>query len=220
MSVYAYVILAAALLPAVVLMVIMLIRDKERPEPPRLLLKGVLFGILSVFVSLTISTPLSALTGTLDNYSTFFGAMWNAFALAAEHLDGIVYAVCVGLGFAAFENVMYVFQAGEDWAATALLRGVLSVPAHFFFAVLMGYYYSLVHFGHHPRRNAVWVLFAPILAHGIFDTIAMSQEVSEGMEGLLAVALLLFCNELRKLCKRHISDLQAADDHYNRNPFQ
>ena len=88
------------------------------------------------------------------------------------------------------------------------------------FAVLMGYYYSLVHFGHHPRRNAVWVLFAPILAHGIFDTIAMSQEVSQGMEGLLAVALLLFCNELRKLCKRHISNLQAADDHYNRNPFQ
>lgn len=243
MSVYAYVILAAALLPAVVLMVIMLIRDKEHPEPPRLLLKGVLFGIMSVLVSLTISTPLSALTGTLDNYSTFFGAMWNAFALAAipeecaklfclwlllrknpyfdEHLDGIVYAVCVGLGFAAFENVMYVFQAGEDWATTALLRGILSVPAHFFFAVLMGYYYSLVHFGHHPRRNAVWVLFAPILAHGIFDTIAMSQEVSQGMEGLLAVALLLFCNELRKLCKRHINDLKAADeDHYNRNPFQ
>lgn len=243
MSAYASVILAAALLPAIVLMIIMLIRDKERPEPPRMLFKGVLFGVLSVFVSFTMSGPLSALTGSLDNYSTFWGAMWNAFALAAipeecaklfclwlllrknpyfdEHLDGIVYAVCVGLGFAAFENVMYVFQAGDNWAVTALVRGVLSVPAHFFFAVLMGYYYSLVHFGHHPRRNAVWVLFAPILAHGIFDTIAMSQEVSEGMEGLLAVALLLFCNELRKLCKRHIIDLKAADeDHYNRNPFQ
>lgn len=242
MSAYASVILAAALLPAIVLMIIMLIRDKERPEPPRMLFKGVLFGVLSVFVSFTMSGPLSALTGSLDNYSTFWGAMWNAFALAAipeecaklfclwlllrknpyfdEHLDGIVYAVCVGLGFAAVENIMYVYEAGDNWAVTALVRGVLSVPAHFFFAVLMGYYYSLVHFGHHPRRNAVWVLFAPILAHGIFDTIAMSQEVSEGMEGLLAVALLLFCNELRKLCKRHISDLQAADDHYNRNPFQ
>ncbi len=242
MSAYASVILAAALLPAIVLMIIMLIRDKERPEPPRMLFKGVLFGVLSVFVSFTMSGPLSALTGSLDNYSTFWGAMWNAFALAAipeecaklfclwlllrknpyfdEHLDGIVYAVCIGLGFAAVENIMYVFQAGDNWAVTALVRGVLSVPAHFFFAVLMGYYYSLVHFGHHPRRNAVWVLFAPILAHGIFDTIAMSQEVSEGMEGLLAVALLLFCNELRKLCKRHISNLQAADDHYNRNPFQ
>ena len=243
MSAYASVILAAALLPAIVLMIIMLIRDKERPEPPRMLFKGVLFGVLSVFVSFTMSGPLSALTGLLDNYSTFWGAMWNAFALAAipeecaklfclwlllrknpyfdEHLDGIVYAVCVGLGFAAVENIMYVYEAGDNWAVTALVRGVLSVPAHFFFAVLMGYYYSLVHFGHHPRRNAVWVLFAPILAHGIFDTIAMTEEVSEGMEGLLGIALLLFCNELRKLCKRHIIDLKAADeDHYNRNPFQ
>lgn len=243
MSAYASVILAAALLPAVVLLIVMLIRDKEHPEPPRMLVKGVFFGVLSVFVSFTMSFPLSTLSGGVDNYSSFLGALWNAFALAAvpeecakllclwlllrknpyfdEHLDGIVYAVCIGLGFAAFENIMYVFEAGENWAATALLRGVLSVPAHFFFAVLMGYYYSLVHFGHHPRRNAPWVLFAPILAHGIFDTIAMSQEVSEGMEGLLAVALLLFCNELRKLCKRHIIDLKAADeDHYNRNPFQ
>ena len=46
----------------------------------------------------------------------------------------------------------------------------------------MGYYYSLVHFGHSSNRNRFMVLAAPVLAHGIYDTIAMSSDVSEGME--------------------------------------
>ncbi len=237
-----YVILAAALLPAVVLMIIIIIRDKEQPEPPRLLAKGVFFGILSAFASLAISTPLLASGLVPSTYHNSIEAVFHSFGAAAipeetaklaflwlllrnnkyfdEHLDGIVYAVCIGLGFAAFENIQYVFNAGDNWAFTAILRGLLSVPAHFFFAVLMGYYYSLVHFGHNPRRNAVLVLFAPILAHGIFDTIAMAQEVSPGLEAFFGIALLLFCNELRKLCSRHIREMAYADkDHYSRSEY-
>lgn len=53
--------------------------------------------------------------------------------------DGIVYAVFISLGFAAFENILYVVEYG--WI-NALERGVLSVPGHMFNAVMMGYYYS------------------------------------------------------------------------------
>ena len=136
-----------------------------------------------------------------------------------EYLDGIVYAVCIGLGFAAIENVGYVLDAGEAWMATAVMRALLAVPAHFFFAVLMGYYYSLAHFGHNRSRNLFLMWAAPVLAHGIYDAIAMSQEVSAGMEVAFGVAILLFCNELRKLCTRHIRELTQADqDHYQKNP--
>ncbi|MBP3829210.1 MAG: PrsW family intramembrane metalloprotease [Bacteroidaceae bacterium] len=240
MQTASYVILAAALLPAVILMIIILIRDKEQPEPPRLLIKGVIFGVLSAFGSLAISMPLLSSGLIPPGYSNSFEALLHSFGAAAlpeelaklfflwlllrrnpyfdEHLDGIVYSVCIGLGFAAFENIQYVFNAGDNWAFTAILRGLLSVPAHFFFAVLMGYYYSLVHFGHHPRRNAVWVLAAPVLAHGIFDTIAMAQEVSPGLEAIFGLVLLLFCNELRKLCTRHIREMANADkDNYVRS---
>ncbi len=242
MALYSSIIIAAAVIPAVILMILILIRDKERPEPPRLLFQGVFFGVCSAFLSLAITQPLSLLGVITEGYTTTMGAIWHAFVAAAipeelskffflwlllrrnpyfdEHLDGIVYAVCIGLGFAAFENILYVFNAGESWAATALIRGILSVPAHFFFAVLMGYYYSLVHFGHNSRRNAPWVLLAPILAHGIFDAIAMSVDVSVNGGAILSIALLLFCNELRKLCLRHIHSLQAFDEHhYNRNPY-
>ena len=56
-----------------------------------------------------------------------------------EYFDGIVYAVYLSLGFACVENIGYVLQ-GDDQMFTALMRGVLAVPAHFLFAVTMGYY--------------------------------------------------------------------------------
>lgn len=56
--------------------------------------------------------------------------------------DGIVYCVFTSLGFAAAENVMYVFEYGFSGA---LIRAVTAVPGHMFFAVIMGYYYSEWH---------------------------------------------------------------------------
>ncbi len=53
--------------------------------------------------------------------------------------DGLLYAVFVSLGFATFENIMYVLEYG--WV-NAIMRAVFSVPGHMFFAVMMGYYYS------------------------------------------------------------------------------
>lgn len=228
------IILFAALLPAALLMAFMLWRDKQQPEPASWLLRGFFFGVLSATGSFCISMPLLALGLASDTYSNMFEATWHSFAVAAipeelsklfflwlllrrnpyfdEHLDGVVYAVCVGLGFAAFENIGYLVHAGDDWPVTAIARGILSVPAHFFFAVLMGYYYSMVHFGHHVKRNRLLVIAAPILAHGIFDAIAMTtQTISQGLQVAFTIALLLFCNELRKLCTRHIRELSAAD---------
>jgi len=230
------IILAAALLPAILLMAFMLWRDKQQPEPIPWLLRGFFYGVLSAFIASSAATLLMALRIIPSEYSNALGATFYAFTVAAipeeaakllmlwlllrrnpyfdEHLDGIVYAVCVGLGFAAIENIMYLFEAGSDWAGVAIARGLLSVPGHFFFAVLMGYYYSLVHFGHANKRNQFLVLGAPILAHGIYDSIAMTQEVTEGIEVIFTISLLLFCNELRRLGTRHIREMVDADRQY------
>ncbi len=53
--------------------------------------------------------------------------------------DGIVYAVFVSLGFAAFENINYVLGYG---LTVALPRAVLAIPAHMGFAVFMGLFYG------------------------------------------------------------------------------
>ena len=232
-----FLLLAAALLPAVVLIFFILRRDREHPEPIGQLVKAFFCGVASVFVSLLFSTPF-VYSGILPNgYTDALSATIYSFGAAAipeetaklimlwlflrknkefdEHLDGVVYAVCIGLGFAAFENITYLFEAGEDWFGTAIARGLLAVPGHFFFAVLMGYYYSLVHFGHDNWRNRVFVLAAPVLAHGIYDALCMTTEVAPLFQGLLTIALLLFCNELRKLGTRHIRELVEADKIYN-----
>ena len=53
--------------------------------------------------------------------------------------DGIVYSVFVSLGFAAFENIKYVFTYG---LSVAMPRALLAVPGHLGFAVFMGVFYG------------------------------------------------------------------------------
>lgn len=61
--------------------------------------------------------------------------------------DGVIYSVFVSLGFAALENIMYVFNSKTfaDGFSIAIARFFTSVPGHMFFSVAMGYCYSLWH---------------------------------------------------------------------------
>ncbi len=61
--------------------------------------------------------------------------------------DGVIYSVFVSLGFAALENIMYVFNSDSfaDGFSVAIARFFTSVPGHMFFSVAMGYCYSMWH---------------------------------------------------------------------------
>ena len=128
-----------------------------------------------------------------------------------EHFDGIVYAVCVGLGFAALENIMYVFSE-EDWVSTAIVRALLAVPGHYAFAILMGYYYSVYHFVDHSPKVAACVLLVPILAHGAYDAIAMSGMINQYIGGLSFFVLIYFCVKMHKVAKTKVLALIKKDE--------
>ena len=204
-------ILIAAVLPAFVLIYYIYRKDKYQREPVRQLLKAFGYGILSVFIVLWIFGPtISAVT--IPEPSTAIGAFWNAFLTAGlpeevaklfclwlflrknpyfdEYIDGIVYAVCVGMGFAAFENVGYLFSNVEAWREIGLLRAILSIPGHFFFAVTMGYFYSKAVFGDPAKRawNFALSLLVPVLLHGLFDALLMTSDAVGGS----ASAIMLF----------------------------
>lgn len=92
-----------------------------------------------------------------------------------EPLDGVVYAIMIGMGFASFENLLYVYEGGM---AVALARMVTSIPAHAMFAVVMGYYVGLSKFDvtHQPellRRGLIY----PILLHGAYDFLLLQKNV-------------------------------------------
>ena len=127
-------------------------------------------------------------------------------------MDGIVYAVCVGMGFAAFENIEYLFAAGTDWVTTGIGRSLTAIPGHFGFAVLMGYYFSLNHFDKYRAPMAglkMWLY--PVLAHGIYDTVAMMASVTPQLSGAITIAILLFCFQMVKWARLSMKKHLVAD---------
>ena len=86
--------------------------------------------------------------------------------------DAVVYAVSASLGFAALENVMYVFSGGFG---VALMRALTSIPGHAVFGVFMGLHYGLARraaaFGNEKAANRELRLayLIPVLLHGFYD---------------------------------------------------
>ena len=220
-------ILIAALAPVAMLLYYIYRKDEFQKEPVKEVLKAFGLGVASIFLSLMISGPF----GAIGLYPAEQVTRWDGIAISFfgaaipeeiakfllfwlfvrrnkyfdEHMDGIVYAAAVSLGFAGLENVMYLFSA-EEWVSTGIVRALFSVPAHFFFGILMGYYYSLVRFDPvTPSINRFWVLGAPIIAHGIFDSILFSAGVlPEGLALVIMIVFIWFCNSLRKQASRRI----------------
>lgn len=237
------IILLTALLPIAVLVFYIYHKDKRSPEPTGQLVKAFLLGILSVPLSLCISTPLGLMGVFPEEATSILGSIRSAFFGAAipeeiakffilwlvlrknpyfdEKMDGIVYAVCVSLGFAALENIMYLFSNAEAYLSVGITRAMFAVPGHFCFGILMGYYYSLAKFyPKAPKKNKVLILVAPILVHGLYDSILFTADVTPAISGVLIILFLLFCHKMwrygSKRIKEHLerdnNDIKVAED--------
>lgn len=182
--------LIIALAPVIIISFYVYYRDKHEREPIRLLLKSLGLGCLIVLPVIFVERYISAQMPELSHSGQ---ASYNAFLVAGfteeafkflafifliwrnknfnEKFDGIVYAVFISLGFAGIENILYVFNHGEQ---TGYLRMVISVPAHALFGVTMGYYLGLAKFYKKQRGIHLFrALIYPIVLHGIFDFILM-----------------------------------------------
>lgn len=229
----AILIILSALLPVIILLLYITRKDPQ-PEPISWLLKSFIYGTSTVIPIMIVELILKfILFGAAGNPTDIIGTTAEAFIIAAlpeetfkllalwlllrknpyfdEHIDGIVYAVCVGLGFAAIENVMFI--AGEDsWQSVAISRALFAVPGHYAFAVLMGYYYSLYHFVDKSTTNAILVLAAPVMAHGIYDSIVMGTSVNPYIGVVGTFALIYFCVKLHKHANKKIISMIEKDN--------
>ena len=184
----------AAVLPVVALCVFIYTKDKNK-EPKGLLALIFFLGILSVIPILVCELtfehffPMNEEGGFL---SIFFNVLFGvAFVEESfkwlitkflgynnkafdEVFDIIVYAVFASLGFACFENVMYVFQNG---LGNALLRAVLAIPGHTCFAISMGYFFSKAKVAQISgnkgiyNRNIVLSIIVPVILHTFYDAL-------------------------------------------------
>lgn len=226
-------VIITALIPAFILGWWIYQKDSARPEPIRELIKAFLYGVGSTFVTLVI-TQLLAIVGLFTyDLGSFSGAVSTALFAAAlpeemskllmlwlflrkcvyydEYFDGIVYAACVGLGFAATENILYLVQS-EDWLGTGIMRGLTAVPAHFAIACAMGYFYSKRHFGDRSTVTAVCVLAVPVLIHWIYDALAFSEGIFPAMSVVINILFVLLIYRVYKSTMKRIDDLRRQDD--------
>ncbi|MFC1743152.1 PrsW family intramembrane metalloprotease [Candidatus Riflebacteria bacterium] len=174
-------------------------RDCFEPEPGELVWKVFKYGALMVipagFLEI-IPLKLYPNPGLYDPVALFFWAFIHSFVFIGpieeyfkwlavkysiwddknfnEPLDGIVYFCAASMGFAAFENVAYVFQHGFG---TGLIRAVTAIPLHAFAGIFFGYYAGLSRFASKEESSRVFFkgfLFA-VLFHAIYDCLLLSS---------------------------------------------
>ncbi|MCK9480559.1 MAG: PrsW family glutamic-type intramembrane protease [Bacteroidia bacterium] len=192
-------IIIAAVIPIVFIAFVIYLLDTER-EPIALLIRCFLWGMIIV-IPVVLVESLLQMFGNNFGLNSFAQSIYDAFLIAGsteevfkfvavwhilrktkyfdQFYDGIVFAVFVSLGFALVENILYVAEHGMT---IALIRGFLSVPAHAFFAIFMGYHLSLWRIGkpHHRAANLILAIVIPITVHGLFDFFLM--DVSKRVE--------------------------------------
>lgn len=208
---------AAALLPAIWLMIYIYRQDSIEKEPAGLLaacaVRGVVAALFSIVLekmgeSLLNMSPVSKDTvlGTMVLAFVVVGAVeegmkyllmgvltWNNENFNCR-FDGIVYAAFTSLGFAAFENIEYVFGNG---LSVALPRAFLSIPGHLGFSVIFGCFYGRARLAADEGKRLKSVLeiafgyLLAVLLHGTYDTCAMLQSGTSTMI-FVAVVLLLY----------------------------
>lgn len=185
--------LILSLAPVFILLAYIYFRDKYEKEPIGLLLRGLLVGGIILFPVAFIERGLMSVAGNIAGISK---AAYEGYLVAGgteeffkfamvyfffwqnknfnEKYDGIVYAVSVSLGFAAIENIFYVFEGSYQ---VGFLRSFTAVPAHTLFGVMMGYYLGLAKFK--PERKKEFLLKAlmiPWLFHGTYDFLVLSGQ--------------------------------------------
>jgi len=182
-----------SVLPVVLIVYYIIKRDKYEPEPFKLIAKSFLYGMIAVAPIIIVELILQKMGGR--NSNNLSAAFYNGFIVAAlteelfkyfavmlavwknpefnEKFDGIVYAVAVSLGFALVENIMYVFQNGFGVGVTRMFT---AIPGHATFGIIMGYFLGLAKFSKNPGILKFLAILFPILAHGFYDFLLMSNE--------------------------------------------
>ena len=179
---------SAALFPGLLLLVYFNARQDYHLSAD-IVWSAVLLGATSSLLSVAIELPLDLLIDPIgdafDRAATraFLGtalpeeaakfAMVYFIAMRHEDygrpVDALVLSVAVALGFASYENLLYLLQS-DDWGRTATARAMTAVPSHVVNAMLMGYFLGRAHLD--PRRAAGYFLFAlaaPTINHGAYD---------------------------------------------------
>lgn len=222
--------LSAAVLPALALLLYIYRQDRVEHEPVGLIGKLLLGGVFAGLCAIVLETIGEAILPRLidPRQPEYTIALAFLVVAAAEEgskyyfmqrqtwrsrefnyrFDGVIYAAAVSLGFAAFENIEYVFGYG---LSVAPMRALLAIPGHLSFAVFMGTFYGRAKLWHDlgDERRATqskwFACLSAIFFHGFYDACAMIGT------GLSTLVFLIFVVVMYVLAFRLVRSGAATD---------
>lgn len=207
-----------AIAPVVAIVWYIYHKDKYEHEPMSFLLISFILGVLCAIAVPFITGRMAWLTDGFEErqmeiflYSFVVVALIEETAkficlryfmyyrkVFNEPLDGIIYGVMIGMGFATLENLYFVLEGG--WQ-TAVLRMFTAVPAHAVFGVVMGYYVGKAKYI--KERNIEYTakaLFVTVFLHGMYNFLLMQDQFP--YLGLAAIiGLIVSVRYVRKMIK-------------------
>ena len=206
----------AAVLPAVFLLVKVYRSDRIEKEDPVFIFLLVVMGIISTIAASILERIGSGILSIFFREATGLYNILLYYVVVAVSEEGskycllryrtynsrdfncsydaVVYAVAVSLGFALWENILYVFRLG---LSAALSRAVTAIPGHCSFGVFMGVWYGREKkcdlYGEKAGMYAsrVLSLVVPVLLHGTYDYLC-SLNTPEGSLYFLIFIVLMF----------------------------
>ena len=130
-----------------------------------------------------------------------------------EPMDGIVYAVMIGMGFAIIENIIYCMPSD---LTLAIVRDFTAVPSHAVFGVILGYYVGLAKFNRGDLiKNILVGFYLAVAIHGLYDFF-LFQRYDDWLMILATFVLLGGLFFSRKFITRHQEDSPFK----NQNPIE
>lgn len=221
-------------IPVIIIGLYVYLKDKNR-EPVFLLIKLFIGGIASILITLALNEvwsfifPIYAETEFEDlplfaqAADDFIGAglfeefsKWLiVFIFAYRHrefdevYDIIIYCAFVALGFAFYENVLYLLDFD---IYTAIYRGIFSLPGHALDGIIMGCFYGIAKQraveGNRKaeKRYLALSIFVPAFQHGLFDFfITLETDWGTVMTIGLYIVAIIKINRISKANKKLVN---------------
>lgn len=216
--------------------------DEEHPEPRRRIMITFSFGMAAVIVTLfsqhfisryflggldtTTIFKSSALIGVItaiifsfiEEVLKYIAAYYGGIHTrdADEAIDVLIYMIVAALGFAALENVLYIFQpllANE--AATAIIAGNIrfigATLLHVGTSIIIGLFIAFSIFKNNSvQKKHVWIgLITATLLHAAFNLlIIMYERYTVVIFAAVWIGLLISLLAFEKIKKIHLNRIQ------------
>lgn len=217
----------AGLLPALIWL-FFLIHEDCRPEPKRIVALAFLAGMLAVLLALPLEhlaeRTFSSVTAVIFSWAVIEETIKYAVAALVilwrrwvdEPIDFVIYLIVIGLGFAAFENMLFLlapFAGGEVLSGilTGNLRFMGSTLLHIFGSAAIGLALAFSYKKPWSMRviaTALGLVLASAL-HALFNLLILSKDGSHTVTAFFVVwtgiVLVLGCMEVLRYQSRRLS---------------